>query len=829
MNTKILRRARIEKELSMIFEYPLTILSATMGYGKTTSVRTFLDNKDCDTIWITLLGSDGDELLFWHKLSEAVGRIYPEIGKQLESIGFPMDARQIAQVVAMISKLKRKHPTAIVIDDYHLMDESKQLGALMEAITQEDISNVHLILVSRTRPLFNHINLFAKGLCNYLDTKFLAFTKQEIKDYLILMGYRASDKEIAMLLSYTNGWISAIYLLQLGLKQGIPITEVSYITQLVDKNLFSSFDESTKQALLRLSVLDCFTLQQASKILDYSNVLEMIEQLMEQNAFIEYDRRTGVYKLHNVLLDFLRERYLDEFDKQRICHIAGEWFLEEEDFVRAIEYYHRAGKIEELLGHMNWEKYMKSGYLGVKMMYVIFREMPTQWYIEYPLPLLHFALCFAISKDKNLVNGANQIVEVLEPYYETAAEISLHIRNRVLGEIEIVKIFLTVNNAEKMVELSIKTYEYLDGDVSYMVYRYDAFTFGVPHFLYSYYREAGKLKETLDCLSSGFPPKVFDGSGMGCDIVAQAEYALETGNFDQVDALVDKSIYKARTMEQVSIEICANFTRMRYYLVKGEIAKAKELLLTTRNYLIDPTKKVNSLTQVIYNSALDMCEGYIYGCLNQAALIPKWLATGNIGARELMMRGLAFPYVIYGKALMLQKNWTQLEILSDSFEEEFLVFHNQLGLLHHSIYQATAKYHLYGMKAGMDLMLVALKEARADGIVLPFAEHADFVMPMLYELKASNAIEASYLDKVIALCERYRKTIKQIPSEDITLTEREKQVLQYLSRGLTQREIANELYVSVSTAKKHMENIYRKLNVNNKISALQRAKEHNLI
>jgi len=632
-----------------------------------------------------------------------------------------------------------------------------------------------------------------------------------------------------MLFGYTNGWISAIYLLQLGLKQGVPITEVSYITQLVDKNLFSSFDDSTKQILLRLSILDCFTLTQASKILDGPNICEMIEQLMEQNAFIEYDRRTGVYKLHNVLLDFLREKYVDDFDKQHICHCAGKWYLEQEDFVLAIDYYHRAGKLEELLGHMNWEKYMHSGYLGVKMIYTIFSEMPTQWYIKYPLPLLHFALCFALSNNKILVNGCTRIVEVLEEHYDNAIDVPKSLRHRILGEIEIVKIFLVFNDAEKMVELSNNAYELLNGEVSCTVFRDDPFTFGVPHFLYSYYRQAGKLKETLDCLISGFPPKVFDGNGMGCDFVAQAEYALETGDFEQVDLLVDKAIYKAKTTNQVCILICAHFTRMRYHLVKGEIYKAKELLMITRNYLSDTYQNVNSLTHVLYNTALDMCEGYLYGCLNQVALMPKWLATGNIASRILMMRGLAFPYIIYGKALLIQKNWTQLEIVCDTFKEEFLVFHNQLGLIHNSIYEATAKYHLYGMKAGVDVLLPILNEAMLDGILLPFAEHADFVLPMLYELKKQNMMDVSYLDKMIILCEQYSKNMKQLQSEDISLTEREKQVLLYLSRGLTQREIAEQLYFSVSTAKKHLENIYRKLNVSNKISALQKAQEHNLI
>ncbi len=44
-NAKILRRKRIEKELDILFDFPLTIVSATMGMEKTTTLRTYLSHK----------------------------------------------------------------------------------------------------------------------------------------------------------------------------------------------------------------------------------------------------------------------------------------------------------------------------------------------------------------------------------------------------------------------------------------------------------------------------------------------------------------------------------------------------------------------------------------------------------------------------------------------------------------------------------------------------------------------------------------------------------------------------------------------------------------
>jgi NarL family two-component system response regulator LiaR len=58
----------------------------------------------------------------------------------------------------------------------------------------------------------------------------------------------------------------------------------------------------------------------------------------------------------------------------------------------------------------------------------------------------------------------------------------------------------------------------------------------------------------------------------------------------------------------------------------------------------------------------------------------------------------------------------------------------------------------------------------------------------------------------------------------LLLTEREKQVIQLLSSGLTYQKISDELCISHETVKMHVKNIYRKLQVENKIQALQKVK-----
>ena len=64
------------------------------------------------------------------------------------------------------------------------------------------------------------------------------------------------------------------------------------------------------------------------------------------------------------------------------------------------------------------------------------------------------------------------------------------------------------------------------------------------------------------------------------------------------------------------------------------------------------------------------------------------------------------------------------------------------------------------------------------------------------------------------------------PSErekvDYGLTARETEILEHLSNGLSYDQIASNLFISKGTVRKHIENTYRKLQVNNKVEAIKK-------
>ena len=71
------------------------------------------------------------------------------------------------------------------------------------------------------------------------------------------------------------------------------------------------------------------------------------------------------------------------------------------------------------------------------------------------------------------------------------------------------------------------------------------------------------------------------------------------------------------------------------------------------------------------------------------------------------------------------------------------------------------------------------------------------------------------------------KTVED--KEKVALSKRETEILEHLSKGLNYNAIADNLIISSGTVRKHIENIYRKLQVHNKMEAVMKGKKHNLI
>lgn len=119
-------------------------------------------------------------------------------------------------------------------------------------------------------------------------------------------------------------------------------------------------------------------------------------------------------------------------------------------------------------------------------------------------------------------------------------------------------------------------------------------------------------------------------------------------------------------------------------------------------------------------------------------------------------------------------------------------------------------------------------KAGADGYLLKEVNPNDLHQGIIETLNGGAAMNPSIALKTLKLL-RNPVEFAQKEQEEIKLSTREIEVLEQLSKGLSYNIIANNLILSPSTVRKHIENIYTKLQVHNKLEAIQKAKSNNLI
>jgi LuxR family maltose regulon positive regulatory protein len=819
---KTLKRERVNRALESIFGYPLTVVEAPIGFGKTTALREFLSARRGPVLWLGFLTAEDSASFFWNSLAAEIGRLDQETGSRLKSLGFPADAPQTAIILSILNDFDFPKNTVLVIDDFHLAEDPR-ISALLAHIVKEPPENFQIAIITRDTSNLDISELLAKGLCNVLSQQTLRFTDGEIRDYCAMMGHKPNDAELKKISEYTGGWISMVYLTLLGIGQGIPVGKSDAIDELVEKTLYNACGEQVRRFLLRLSAMDSFTAEQAQFVTEEPQAEEYLKKLRNENAFIDYDKAAGVYKIHNVLLDFLRLRHKNDPERLLLCRRVGEWLLSHGSKVPAYGYFTRAGDSGRVLELLNDTSNITYGSTYFEGFFGLFASIPRETLFQYPFAYLQYISMLIITGSPDGArDGVTRLYE-LQEVYGGMEGLDPRYKNRVLAEAALTRLFSVFNDIRPMVDCIREALRLLDGESSCLITQESEFTFASPHLLYTYYKEPGKLKETADFTAAEFPSyaRACRGCGTGCDYLAMAEYALETGDWQGVELNAFKAIYKARTQNQISIIICANLTLIRLYIYQGKTDEALDLLHQLR-------ADVALGNNVYLNTATELVNGYVYACLGRYDSIPAWLQTGDMSPAQFMYQGVAFNYIVYGKAVLLSKNYIKLEVLTEEFRHYFSVFHNQLGLLHNQVFAAAAKHRLYGMDAGCEALASAIAMGREDHIILPFAEYAPAIMDMMRSIQHSDSRDM-YIKAIYDACEQYMASLKHTTRSAVSLSGREIEILVLTAEGLKRDEIALRLNLAPGTVKNHLENIYRKLEASGRTAAIKKAREMKLL
>lgn len=120
-------------------------------------------------------------------------------------------------------------------------------------------------------------------------------------------------------------------------------------------------------------------------------------------------------------------------------------------------------------------------------------------------------------------------------------------------------------------------------------------------------------------------------------------------------------------------------------------------------------------------------------------------------------------------------------------------------------------------------------KAGADGYLLKDVNPEILYKGIIDTMNGGAAMNPSIALKALKLLRNPDSISDKGKSKEVTLTTREIDVLEQLGKGLSYTKIADNLYISPSTVRKHIENIYKKLQVHNKLEAVDLARKQNLI
>jgi LuxR family maltose regulon positive regulatory protein len=815
---KLLYRTRINKLLERIFNVPLYIMVAPMGYGKTTAVRNFLNSKKgVKYSWFVLNEDEKDEIWLWQKICGSLASIDAELSRQMVEFGFPRSAFEYGYVIDLINSALTE-PSILVIDDYHL-NNNKSVDHIITILASACIPNFHIVIISRTYPNLPSEELVIKGVCHAVEQDVLEFSNEETIEIFEKNGFSLTPDEQNILSDMTCGWAAAIFLalLKYAENKSLQIT-TSNVSRMIKNSIFDKLSKEKQNTLIKLSVLDSITLEQAVFITGSKNAARIIHKLARDHCFIRYDNKNNTYYIHSLLKALLQELFdVSGMDKITLFCRSGDWFAENGDRIEAIKFYHKAGKSEKILDI--FELYGSSELMdkAPKLIMEVFADIDLSLKLSRPIAYITYIYSLLTWNGEA---GAGMLLEAKTVY---EADEKLKDKSRVLGEITLAESFLYFNDAIKMNEYQKKARILLAGSSSRIANPDAIFTFGSPHMLFLYHNNKNELLRLVEAIEKDINNYIFlsSGCGTGAEYLARAEYFLETGNLASAEPYAKKAVFSAKTKNQISIIISADFCFARYAVLCGNLELAYDLLEKMRI-------EAESTGNPILLKSADIASGIVFSSIGRLDLIPKWLRNVQISGFTLEYQLKNLAYIVLGKTAVLENNYAELEAIADTMLELYKTGNNIFGQIYALIYKAIAKYH-YNTWEANECMSIAAELAQADGIVTPFAENIPFIETILSGLELNQI----WKEKVFYLGDRFKNSFDavNINSGIIIgeLTNRETEVLQWLAQGLKQIEIAEKLFISQNTIRRHLENIYTKLDVNNKIQAINIAKEHKMI
>ncbi len=349
---EVVHRQRLAELLLRGSRGPVTLISAPAGFGKTTLLASWFatpsstSNDDQRVAWVSLDERDREATSFWTYVLLALDRAVPGSGALaltlLQSGQAPVE-NVLAGVVNELSVYAGE--VTVVLDDYHLAD-GVEVAAGMTFLVDHLPPQLRLVIGTRADPALPLSRLRARGDLVEIRAADLRFTVEEVSSYLNdLNGFDLTSADLAALEARTEGWVAALQLAALSLRDrddrttfiaGFAGDDRFVVDYLADEVLGRQPDD-VRRFLLDTSILDRLTGSLCDAVSPNPehgggrSGRAMLAALDRANLFlVPLDGQRTWYRYHHLFGDVLHAHLLEERpeDVADLHRRAAGWYAE---------------------------------------------------------------------------------------------------------------------------------------------------------------------------------------------------------------------------------------------------------------------------------------------------------------------------------------------------------------------------------------------------------------------------------------------------------------------------------------------------------------------
>lgn len=401
----------------------LTLVAAPAGFGKTTLLtqsRETLLSSGYLVPWISLGIDDRSDSSLLRNIVEAIQYAIPTFGSRTARIisgSARFDVtRTLSDLVEDIRDTAK--PLILILDDYHCVG-SHETDELIELLLNLAPENFQMIIASRTRPQFGLAALRVREELREITPVQLRFDLSEASEFLLeIRNLGLSNSQIEKIHEHSEGWIAGLQLASLSLRDpdrrdGFIESFSGSLQDIADylaSDVLNQQPRAVQEFLLRSSVSDRINGDLAAYLTGDNNAQQMLEDIERNGLFVTpLDQERGWYRYHQLFHEFLlaelRRRYPGEL--VGLYRKTALWFEKENLSREAVEYGLLAGDFDivtTLVEQQSWIELM-AGRMPCVIEWI--RRIPDEVRNENPklLYLLGTALYHA--------NGADESAEIL--------------------------------------------------------------------------------------------------------------------------------------------------------------------------------------------------------------------------------------------------------------------------------------------------------------------------------------------------------------------------------------------------------------------------------